>query len=209
MSLSEFGLPKLHASKLRMLNFRMLKHRMLKLRDSFGRRSLYIGLISIVLPLLAACSFQPLYSSTSVDGYGEGVQEKLKKIDIAKVPGRVGQKLRNELVYGTTGGGQALPSEYRLELAIKESESSVNVRTDGDARGRIYQLRANFKLVHKGTNKEMFKGSSLKRALFDTGDSETSIFANERAVIDAEGRAARELAEEIKTRLAAYLATST
>ena len=46
----------------------------------------------------------------------------------APIPGRVGQRIRNELIFQSTGGGAAQTPTLRLEIAIRESVTSTLVR---------------------------------------------------------------------------------
>ncbi len=58
-------------------------------------------------PLLAACGnsgFRPLYGSA---GIGAQVDEKLARVEMTQIPGRVGQRIRNEFIFLSTGGGNA------------------------------------------------------------------------------------------------------
>ena len=162
--------------------------------------------------LLAGCAFQPLYGTTAS---GARLQDVLKTVNIAPIPGRVGQRIRNELIFKTAQGGPLLQSEYRLEVAIRESDTALLVEISGDSEGQIYVIDANFKLVSVKNNKVVFKGNSHTRAAYDKsferandGKQVNSLFSNTRARIDAENRAARTLADEIKTRIATYLATA-
>lgn len=165
--------------------------------------------IGLMVLVLTGCGFQPMYGVTTSSNIDGSVKDELKKIDIAKIPGRVGQKIRNELIYQTTTGDYPLPPEYKLVIVVRERVSKVLVRTDGDAQARIYRLSADFQLFDPSEKVVLMKGHSTSQALFDTrGDETASIFANQRARLDAENRAARTMADEIKTRLAAYLATS-
>lgn len=156
-----------------------------------------------VTPMLSACGtsgFQPLYGAA---GIGAAVDEKLAQVEVGAIPGRVGQRIRNELIFQATGGGNALPPAYRLDIAIRETVTSTLVRADGDAAGQIYNLDATFRLTRVSDNTEVLKGASYGRAGFERFES---IFANVRAREDAENRAARTVAEELKSRLTAYLA---
>lgn len=153
----------------------------------------------LVAPLLSACSFQPLYGSTANGG---SLSQVMKTVDIVSIPGRVGQKLRNELIFKATGGGESLQPVYRLEVAVRESVKSILVQRTGDAQGRIYSLGTKFKLVRIKDNVVVFEGSARARAPFDKFESS---FANTRARIDAEARAARTAADTIRTRVATYL----
>lgn len=175
------------------------------MRDHAPRRSRRALLSAFVgAALLSACSdggFRPLYGSV---GIGANVDEKLAQVQITQIPGRVGQRIRNELIFQSTGGGTAPPPVYRLEVAIRESVTSTLVQTDGDALGQIYTLDASFQLIRLSDNSVALKGISYGRAGFERFDS---IFSNVRAREDAENRAARTVGEELKTRLTAYLAS--
>ena len=126
-------------------------------------------------------------------------------MDVAPIPGRVGQKLRNELIFSNTGGGYAAESRYKLDIAIRERVIDQLVQITGDARGQVYQLEASYKLISLATNKVIYEGTAISRAPYNRYQE---IFANVRARYDAENRAAKTAAESIKTQVAAFLATS-
>jgi LPS-assembly lipoprotein len=126
-------------------------------------------------------------------------------IDVVPIPGRVGQKLRNELIFDTTGGGNAGTTRYRLEIAIKESVTDQLVQITGDATGQVYQLDATFKLVDAASGKVLYQGKAISRAPYNRFQE---IFANVRARYDAENRAARTVSESIRTQVAAHLANA-
>ncbi|MGD9866711.1 MAG: LPS assembly lipoprotein LptE [Hyphomicrobiales bacterium] len=150
--------------------------------------------------MLGAC--QPLYG-TSVSG--ESVKDLMAQVDVNTIPGRVGQQLRNELIFSTTRGGHGQPARYSLDIAIKEFISSVNVERTGDVLGEVYNLSAKFQLRRIENGEVVVDGASHARAAYDRYDP---IFSNIRARVDAENRAARDIAENIRTRLAAYLSRS-
>lgn len=158
-----------------------------------------------VSPWLAGCGegsagFRPLYGSAGLGG--SAALDKLAAIEIAPIPGRVGQRLRNELIFESTGGGLPKPAEYRLDIAVNESVSSILVRIDGNANGQVYNLDANFKLIRLKDKSVVLSGTSYGRAGFERVKS---IFANVRAREDAENRTAKTVGEELRTRLLAYL----
>jgi len=154
--------------------------------------------------LAAGCGdsgFRPLYASSAL--VGSDVNEKLAKMEIAPIPGRVGQRLRNELIFQSTGGGYAAPTPaYRLEIVVRESISATLVQIDGNSSGSIYNLNATFKLVRLADRSVALQGTSSGRTAFQRFDS---VFSNVRARHEAEDRAARTVADDLKSRLAAYL----
>jgi LPS-assembly lipoprotein len=152
---------------------------------------------------LSGCGFQPLYGGTTVGG--ARLSEVMAGVDVVPIPGRVGQKLRNELIFANTGGGNSTPSRYRLEIAIKESVTDQLVQITGDATGQVYQLDATFKLFDAASGRVLFQGQSVSRAPYNRFQE---IFANVRARYDAENRAARTMSENIKTQVAAFLSNA-
>jgi LPS-assembly lipoprotein len=176
--------------------------------SSYGlcRRALLrtIAAALIVGPAVAACEggtgFRPMYGSAAIGG---NVEAKLAQVEFGSIPGRVGQRIRNELIFQGTGGGNALPPTYRFEVTIRESVTSTLVRRDGESQSQIYNLDAKFQLVSLKDRKVVLEGVSYGRAGFERN---TSIFANVRAREDAENRAAKSVAQDLKSRLAAHLA---
>jgi|EndMetStandDraft_9_1072997.scaffolds.fasta_scaffold01318_5 LPS-assembly lipoprotein len=160
------------------------------------------GLIGASAVSLSGCGFQPLYGPTAS---GAQLSDVMKTVDITTVPGRVGQRIRNELIFRTTGGGYAEAPKYRLDIALRESLQKTLVNQQGDAQGEIYQLYTEYKLVRVADRKVVLEGHSNARAAFDKPES---VFASIRAQRDAEDRAARTISEAIRTRVAAFLSTN-
>jgi LPS-assembly lipoprotein len=169
---------------------------------AFARARLTLALSSAVLA--GGCGdgfsgFHPLYGSAALGGVS--TQEKFRQVEFAPIPGRVGQRLRNELIFESTGGGEAVPPEYRLDVAINESVVSTLVQIDGNAQGQVYNLDVAFKLIRLKDKSVVLEGRSYGRAGFERV---TSIYANVSARQDAENRAAKTVGEEMRTRLLAY-----
>ena len=130
----------------------------------------------------------------------------MAQVEIATIPSRVGQRIRNELIFQATGGaGVTTNPVYRLDIAIRESVASSMVSITGDTAAQIYNLDAKFKLTRIADKKLVLEGTSFGRAAFERY---TSIYSNVRAKDDAENRAARSVAEDLKGRLAGFLATN-
>jgi LPS-assembly lipoprotein len=154
--------------------------------------------------LVAGCGdsgFRPMYASSAIVG-GADLNEKLKELEVAPIPGRVGQRVRNELIYQTTGGGLAAQPVYRLEIVIRESLTPTLVQIDGNSSGSVYNLDTSFRLVRIADRSVALTGESHGRVAFQRIDS---VVANGRARQDAEDRAAKTVGEELKGRVAAFL----
>ncbi|HRO51309.1 MAG TPA: hypothetical protein PLW75_14305 [Hyphomicrobium sp.] len=160
---------------------------------------------ALVGPFVAACGnggFRPLYGSAAFGG--AAADERLAEVAVGPIPGRVGQQIRNELIFHSTGGGgEAAEPRLRLDVAIRESVTSTLVQSDGDSRGQVFNIEASFRLIQVADNSVVLTGTSYGRAGFERYQS---IFSNVRAREDAENRAAKVVGEDLKARLSAYLA---
>jgi LPS-assembly lipoprotein len=168
-------------------------------------RGLFASSVFIAVSALGGCGdggFRPLYGSALING--SAVTERMASVDIAPIPGRVGQRIRNELIYQATGGGAPKPPQYRLDVAIRESVTSMLVAVDGNAGNQIYSIDASFNLIRLSDKKVVASGTSYGRASFDRV---SSIFANVEARQNAENRAAETVGQEIQLRLLAVLST--
>lgn len=169
------------------------------------RSSLRLGFLALaLLPALAACGgpggFKPMYAAT---GGGQTVISKMAQVSVTTIPGRVGQQLRNELIFRTTGGGgEAVDKAYRLDIVLRERLTSAQVDIQGNAETQIYHIDADFQLIDSRASKVIFKGQSFGRASFQRFQT---IYSNVRAKRDAEDRTARTIAGDIAGRVEAYL----
>jgi LPS-assembly lipoprotein len=158
--------------------------------------------------LVAGCGdsgFRPLYASSALVG-GADVSAKLARLEIAPIPGRVGQRVRNELIFQSTGTGNVAQNpDYRLEIVLRESITATLVQIDGNSSGSVYNLNASFRLIRLNDKSVALQGESFGRATFQRFDS---VFSNVRARREAEDRAANTVADDLKARLAAFLSSS-
>ena len=154
---------------------------------------------------VSGCGLHPMYATNATGG---SLVDVMKAVQIAPIGSRTGQRLRNELIFGAYGGGEPVAPVYRLDVALRESVRNTLVMNTGAPTGQILQLDAEFRLVRIKDNETVFKGYSTAEAAYDlTGWSGTtgSIYGDTRANLDAENRAARSLADTLKTRVAAFL----
>jgi LPS-assembly lipoprotein len=177
------------------------------MRSRISPSTVMLAVTTVVLAFgLAGCGtngFRPMYAASANGG---GLADRLAQIEITTIPGRAGQIIRNELMFQTRGGGgagTAAPS-MRLNIAVREKELSTLVNREGDALGRVYTVTAAFQLVDMKTHKTLLKGESFGRASYDRFEP---IYANVRAKKDAQRRSAKSIAQDIKSRLEAFLAS--
>jgi len=169
---------------------------------TWGGTARWMAVVMLLAPTLAACEgstgFRPMYGAATL----ADTEAKLASVSVGPIPGRVGQKIRNELIFHSTGGGSPLPPKYHVDIAIRQQIVSTLVRKDGESQSQVYNLEAKFQLIRIADNAVLLEGTSYGRASFERYDS---IYSNVKAREDAENRAARAVAQDIKTRLAAFL----
>ena len=158
------------------------------------------GAVALLALSLGAC--RPMYGQTTL---GANPSHELASIEISPVPGRIGQKIRNELIFMFTGGNNPVQPNYSLEIAYRESVQGVLYKRTDDSAGQIYSLDATYTLRDASGKNVLSKGKSHARAAFD---KHTSTYANVRASRDAGDRAAKDVARDINTRIAAYISSN-
>ena len=167
------------------------------------QKALVFMCLMITATLVSGCAFKPLYGTTASN---QQLKFVLASIEVAEVPGRVGQQVRNELIFRFTGGGHAGAPQYKLVLAVRESVTSQLVQRDGDSQGQIYQLTTDFKLYSITDGKSaLVAGKSYAKASFLDDES---VYANVRSRRDAENRAAKTTADDIQNRISAFLSSN-
>ena len=165
------------------------------------RVALAVLLASVCLAL-SGCQVRPLYA----DGASGAPARALGAIEISEATDRVGQQVRNALIFLTSGGaGEPAQPEYNLALTVTSETRNVlyDKRNDRDmaAAGRVI-VRADYNLTRAKTGETVRSGNRTAIALVDFPVQE---FAKLRAIRDGQDRAAKELAEVIRADLAAAL----
>jgi len=168
-------------------------------------------LIVGALALGVAGCFRPVYGGGSAPSVvakgpaGADVATEMASVDVKPLDGRVGGKLRNELIFMLRGGGAAGPVAYRLAIRTAQFGQSAVVDPLIDVpQSRTITLTADYELTRAGTLDPIATGHTVATATYFSG---LQRFANVRAERDAEDRAATQLAERIRSRLQAYFAT--
>ncbi|NRG16832.1 hypothetical protein HPQ64_03905 [Rhizobiales bacterium] len=178
-----------------------------RLFDPSRRRSvsLILGAAGLVL---AGCQVKPLYGTWSL-GPDSPVAGELAAIEIEQVDStsaddlkRIGQVLRNEMLFGFRRGGRGEPPRYRLRVILDRQRNEVGVERLADVPASYsVTLNASFVLSEFETDKTLMTGRAFATASYDFSSQR---FANLRAERDADNRAAKVIAGDIQTRLAGY-----
>jgi LPS-assembly lipoprotein len=181
---------------------------------SSARLGIAIRLLAIAaLAALTAGCFQPMYAEHAD---GSGLRDKLLTVDLPPVDkpnasheARVQVAIRNALAFKLYGAAVGAPPLYRLDIKFTSTRSSLIVNANtGLPDTETYGIDAQFNLVQLDGNKSVMTGTTFSHLSYDIPGSYQR-FARARAVRDAEDRAAEEIAEHIRTRLASYFFTTT
>jgi LPS-assembly lipoprotein len=170
-------------------------------------------MLALALAGLTAGCFQPLYGDRSVSGNISGVSDKLSSVDVMPIDSpngtrlaRIGVETRDQLLFNLTGGGAAQTSAYRLDITLAASQQQVIVDLNS-ARPDIqnYGINASYSLIDNATGKSLLKSTTFARVSYNIPGQQQR-FAGDRGLRDAENRAAKVIADNIRSRLASYFA---
>jgi LPS-assembly lipoprotein len=164
--------------------------------------------------LLAGC-FQPLYAEKTIGG-GPGIRDKLNSIQVNQIEARSGTpesrlavEVRNQLLFDFTGGGGVNSPTHELTIHVTEDRNSVIVDlTSQRPDVEVVALEAQYNLKELATGKTVVRSSTFARVSYDIPGAEQR-FARIRGLRDAENRAAKEVADNIRNRLASYFFAGT
>jgi LPS-assembly lipoprotein len=168
----------------------------------------------MALAALTAGCFQPMYAERT-DG-SPGLRDKLMGIEIPPVEkayasreARVGVEIRNALAFKLYGTATGAPPTHRLVLRFTSTRSSLMINpATGLPTSENYGIDVQYNLIDNATNQSVMTGTTFSRVSYDIPGSYQR-FARQRAVRDAEDRAANEVADNISTRLAAFFTVGT
>ncbi len=163
---------------------------------------------------VAGC-FQPLYGDRSLSG-GEGIRGRLSAVDIMPISApngtpeaRIAVELRNALLFELTGGSGAAGTTHQLRIQMSSTRQQVIVDiTTARPDVEQYGINATYTLVEVATNKPVLTGQTFSRVSYDIPGQQQR-FARARGLRDAENRAAKVIAENIRSRLASYFVAGT
>ena len=155
----------------------------------------------VVLLSLTGCGYRPLYSSGSDD---RGVVASLSSIAIQESDNRAGQLVRNSLLSSMRPAGTAQQNLYKLILNPELTQSTLVEQTlPGIKRIRL-RLTVSYQLIETGSGSEVNSGKTFSAVSYDIIREPV---ADLQAESNATSRAAQEVAGDIHTRLAAYMAS--
>ncbi len=166
-----------------------------------GRRAAPLLALALVAALAGGCQVRPLYADRPGDAdAAAAVVPQLRQVAVEVQRDRIAQELMNQLIFALRGGAALEDPRYtlRLVVAARRSELGVQVREEVPT-ANLVTLTTTFTVTDNVTGRVVASDTVYTTASYDFSSQR---FANLRAERDAENRAARVAAEEIRTRLA-------
>ena len=146
--------------------------------------------------LLSGCGLRPLYS-----GGGSGpVAQSLQSIQVGPIEGRAGWLVRTAVEdrLGAANGGTP---RYRLEVELDDQITGFGIRSDDSVTRERRTLRARYRLVDAALGTVLLDATAGSDAGVDVVSSEYATVAAEQTALE---RLAKEVADQIVTRVALY-----
>lgn len=163
-----------------------------------GRRVFLLGGASA---LLAGCGFQPLYGDKD---YGAAGGKDLATVKINTIADRNGQILHNFLLDRINPHGRPGAPLYSLDIQLTEQKTNVGIIKDSTATLGQLASTANYTLYDLKKRVPAHSGRSRSFTSYQIVESQ---FATLSAEKDARERTLREIAEDITTKVAVFLAS--
>ncbi|HXL67518.1 MAG TPA: LPS assembly lipoprotein LptE [Xanthobacteraceae bacterium] len=162
--------------------------------------------VALLAAAVGGC-FQPLYGDRSLTG-GSSVRDAMRDVEVAAVDGRVAQEVRNDLIFELTGGeGNPVGAPYRITMTVSTGTFyPVIDLTVGRPSAETVSLDVTYRVEDVANKKIVLTEKALARVTVDRSQQR---FARVRAIRDAENRAAKVAAEQIRSRIAAFFLTRT
>jgi LPS-assembly lipoprotein len=160
---------------------------------------------AMLLAVAGGGCFQPLYGDRSLTG-GPSVRDAMRDVEVAAIDGRVGQEVRNDLIFELTGGeGNPVGAPYRVTMTVSSSTFyPVIDLSAGRPSAETVSLDVLYRVEDVANKKTVLNERALARVTIDRSQQR---FARVRAIRDAENRAAKVAAEQMRSRIAAFLLT--
>jgi LPS-assembly lipoprotein len=184
---------------------------------AMGRLLRWVAVVAAAA-LTAGC-FQPLYGEHMAGGPGAvapNVRDAFATVEVDQIAApngtpeaRIAVGLRNDMIFELTGGAGAGTTAYRLGIKMRLSKAAmiIDIAT-GRTEAEIVGIDVTYTLTEVGTKKVVVNSQTFARVSSDVPGLQQR-FAHQRAQRDAENRATKVIAEQIRSRLASYFVAGT
>jgi LPS-assembly lipoprotein len=172
--------------------------------------------VALAIAGTAGACFQPLYGERTLVSGSPPLRDAMAAVEVAQIEAPLGTPLariavetRNALLFDLTGGSGPPPQTHKLVVRLQPTTAILIV--DPTSQRNEYEnfgLNASYTLVEIPTGKPVVNGFATTRVTYTVPGLQQR-FTKLRAARDAESRAAKLIADQIKTRLASYFVAGT
>jgi LPS-assembly lipoprotein len=149
--------------------------------------------------LLAGCGFHPLYEDAG--DRPEALADRLAAIKVSQISEHFGQVMTNALHDGLNPDALRVPTQYQLDVALREVTFAFAARADGTPSRNQLTLVATWILRQAGDSKVVASGMTKSNVGYDVLNND---YTNVISSNNNELRAVRDLSDEIQASIAAY-----
>ncbi len=158
-------------------------------------------LISHIPLLTSACGFRPVYGVNR--DTPTGVEENLARVEIASIPDREGQYLRNALIDRFYREGRPFDPAYILTVSpVQETITDLDITKTSDTTRTQLRLAINYTLSDKATGQTLFTRQGTSVNSYNVLGSE---FATRVTEENARNNALDDLARQVELQINLYL----
>ncbi len=163
------------------------------------RRSVVVSGLALALAgALGACGFRPLLLQAEGD---DGVRSQLAAVRVSGLGGRLGQQLQIALEDNLDPTSTGLATRYDLRINLTNTNSALAIQLDNTITRYNLTLTAGFVLRDDASRDVLYQSTVQRVASYNL---RRAPFSTLTAKQDAERRAAKEIANDIRTLLALH-----
>ncbi len=161
------------------------------------RRAARLSRTLATVLLLAGCGFRPMYAPAG----NQTVLEDFSGVQVAVIEDRIGQQLRNDLQDLLTPRGRPAAPDFVLRVELSERLRTLALERTGLATRADLTIVARFSLDAVETGETVLSQTTSASSSYNILQSD---YATLIAARDAQTKAVRVIAEDIRNRLGVY-----
>lgn len=148
--------------------------------------SKYLAVPALGLALcLGACGFQPMYGAKEDAGAAGALGVSRSNIDIANIPDRNGQYLRNQLIDRLYANDRPADAPYLLTITpLKDTTTNLGIRRDATATRAMFEIDATMTLTDKKTGKVLLTRQVRSVGGYNELDNQLATLVSEQNLTD-------------------------
>jgi LPS-assembly lipoprotein len=128
----------------------------------------------------AGCGFEPLYA-----GGGQSVAAHYAEVDVANIPDRDGQFLRNALIDRLYVGGRPADAKYELKIdPLKETSTDLGIQKDATVTRTQIEISARLRLVDRETARTLLDRTVRAVGGYDVLDQQYTTVITRQSVTE-------------------------